>query len=254
MNRGDIADVFSVSIVQASKDLRVYRDLLPNNMVYDSKLKSYITSLDFTPGIIQPSPEQYLRDQSQVGASTAVMPLPGRHIDPIIFRTVLLAVKNDTPIRITYQSLSRPHPFSRVFRPHTFVSDGRRWHVRGFCGESGGYRDFLLARISEASLAVVDTDLLGVEEDVFWNNEIHVKLGPHPGLTKSQQGIIERDFGMTEGQVIIPLRQAYLLYFLRHLDLLEETDQARKQQMTIHNRDEVDRWYQEIMAKKGEGE
>ncbi len=253
VNRGNIAETFSVSIVQASKDMKAYRDLLPNNTVYDLSGKTYLPAPGFTPGILQPSPEQLLREQALTGTRAEIMQLPGRNIDPDILRSVLRAVADETPIRITYQSLTRPQPFARVIRPHTFISDGFRWHVRGFCGEAGSFRDFLLARILNASPVENDPDLQGAIEDNFWNNEIQIKMGPHPGLTEDQQAVIGRDYGMTDGQVALNLRQAYLPYFLRHMNLVEETDWAKEQQLTIINRVDVDRWHREVMPVKKDG-
>ena len=254
VNRGDIAEEFGVSIVQASKDLRAYREMHPENVVYDPKVKSYQPSHFFTPTLTQPSCEKILHQQVLENNHSEVIPLPGRNINPSILREVMRSVSNDVPIRISYQSLSRPQPSSRAIRPHTFISDGKRWHVRGYCGETGGFRDFLLGRILEASLIENSQNLKGAKDDIFWNNEVLVCLGPHPGLTLEQQAVIERDYGMTNGEVSISLRQAYLPYFLRHMNLVKETDRAREQQLVIRNREDVDCWHKEVMPAREDGE
>lgn len=254
VNRADIMTKFGVSAVQASTDLRSYREKHPGNAVYDHQLKAYRPSDHFTPGLITPCSGRLLQELSFIGGAAEQMPLPGRGVDPEILRPILQAVTDGTHVCILYQSLTRPAPTFRTIRPHTFVSDGLRWHVRGYCGLAGGYRDFLLARVLEVSTGDPALALPGLGEDHCWHQEIHLELAPHPGLTPDQQAVIASDYGMEGGKTIFSVRQAYLPYLLRRLGLLRETDNAREQQLTILNREAVDRWYREVVTPQTNGE
>jgi len=246
INRSDIVEAYGVSIVQASKDLRDYRALLPENSIYDGKRKTYLAAPQFTPGLTSPCADQLLNEMATAGTSAEVMPLPGRTVASGVFRFVARAVAASVPIQITYQSLSRPHPMDRVIRPHTFVNDGSRWHVRGYCATALDFRDFLLARILNTE-PTPPADIPGIEADRYWNTSIAVVLAPHPGLTPDQQKVIACDYGMTDGTISVELRQAYLPYFLRRMGLIAELGTAREQQLTVVNREDIDRWHRDIM-------
>ncbi|MBJ7263085.1 MAG: WYL domain-containing protein [Burkholderiaceae bacterium] len=36
--------------------------------------------------------------------------------------------------------------------PHSLVQAGRRWHMRGYCLETGDFRDFVLGRIAKLNM------------------------------------------------------------------------------------------------------
>ena len=46
-NRAILQDYFGIGVVQASRDLRDYMNLAPNNLLYDKTNKTYIKSTNF---------------------------------------------------------------------------------------------------------------------------------------------------------------------------------------------------------------
>ena len=148
VNRADIVEQFGVSVPQASKDLSLYQDKAADNIYYDRSQKRYLTSEKFDPKFIVLDATAYLRqlnsatcqsngmkaDWVSQTTSADLLPIPQRHIDPDILRLLLEAVRTKQSIKILYQSTSasRPDPEWRRVSPHSFASDGLRWHTRAF--------------------------------------------------------------------------------------------------------------------------
>lgn len=255
VNRSDITRYFSVSVPQASKDLSQYQALAPDNITYDRSQKRYFATDSFKPRFLKPDADRYLSqlrsiaDGALAPAETWLshppvfesVPLPRRHVDPEILRTVVDAIRGHKAVEIRYQSLSstRPHPTWRWISPHAFAFDGHRWHVRAFCHIDREFKDFLLPRILKTrSVAAAEVAANG---DKAWNEIIVVALKPHPGLTADQKRVVAQDFGMKGERLDMRVRLALLYYVLRRLDLYFEDDKrpAREQHVVLANRDDV---------------
>ncbi len=258
VNRGDLQERFGTSSVQASHDLSRYSGIAPDNLLYDRNEKTYLVTEIFQPVFINPSIDEYLRtflpERKAIEGMAEQLPLPHRKIPPEIFRPVLHAVQNSTCVQVSYQSMSRPKSQERILAPHTFIHDGLRWHVRAFCFLTKTFRDFLLVRMLEVKEVDCQSPAASPgcekDQDRFWATNIEIVLAPHPGLTSSQKMVLERDYGMAEGKVVITARQAHLPYLLRRLDLLEQEGPPARKQLQIMNNDQVAKWMAEVMPKK----
>ena len=60
ISRKDLADFFDISIPQATKDIKEYSELAPENIIYDASAKQYVATKDFVPKMLEPSSEGYL--------------------------------------------------------------------------------------------------------------------------------------------------------------------------------------------------
>src|SRR5438876_2495539 len=60
INRADIMERFGVSVPQASKDLSLYEENAPGNLVYDKKQKRYLAAPAFRPVFLKPEADIYL--------------------------------------------------------------------------------------------------------------------------------------------------------------------------------------------------
>ena len=58
-------------------------------------------------------------------------------------------------------------------------------------------------------------------------------LAPHPELPAAKKRVLELDYGMEDGQVKLPCRQAFLYYTLRRLGL-DNQGSARPSRATDH--------------------
>jgi len=253
VNRGDLMDTFGVSLNQASGDLNRYIALAPDNMVYDKSGKSYVRSPAFSPHFLKPDATQYLAQVRSVAEGIVApedawigdlpafdaTPAPARGIDPAVLRSIVIAIRRREAVEVRYQSMSSPDPEWRWIAPHALAFDGFRWHARSFCEKSGEYRDFVISRIIETRQS--RSTQMQTAADADWDEIVQLEIGPHPALSQNQKRVIELDYGMQNGRVVIPVRRALLYYALKRLGL--DTDPAARkpqdQQIILLNTNDV---------------
>ncbi len=253
VNRADLMDTFGVSLNQASGDLNRYIALAPDNMVYDKSGKTYVRSPAFSPHFMKPDATQYLAQVRSVAEGIVApedawignlpafdaTPAPARGIDPAVLRSIVIAIRRREAVEVRYQSMSSPDPEWRWIAPHALAFDGFRWHARSFCEKSGEYRDFVISRIIETRQS--RSTQMQTAADADWDEIVQLEIGPHPALSQNQKRVIELDYGMQNGRVVIPVRRALLYYALKRLGL--DTDPAARkpqdQQIILLNTNDV---------------
>ena len=212
VNRQSLMEKTGISKAQASADLAQYKKLADDNLAYNLTEKTYQVTSAFSPLFINTSPQIFLAQLAFMGGDAEQLQLPARDIQPAVLRIVAQAVQTAACVNITYQSMSSPGPKARVISPHTFVSDGWRWHVRAYDFLSESFRDFLLARILRAGECAAPKDqgeqLWSKKNDAKWETKVLLRIVPHPRLNPQQQAVVASDFGMVDGEVLFPVRQA----------------------------------------------
>jgi len=134
---------------------------------------------------------------------------------------------------------TRPDPVWRRITPHAFGYDGFRWHARAFCHIDHKFKDFLLPRMLEVR-AFGEPGATGIQ-DWLWHTLFPVEICPHPALTASQKAVVAKDYRMTDGKCVLPVRHAMLFYVLKRLGLLGDAADAdpRQQHIALLNGDDV---------------
>jgi predicted DNA-binding transcriptional regulator YafY len=254
INRADIMERFGVSVPQASKDLSLYEEKAPGNLVYDRSQKRYFVSPDFKPVFLKPDADRYLNQLQSVAGRTVppeeswlsdkpefdVMPVPHRRIGVNVLRSIVAAIRRKRSLEVCYQSMNaaRPDPQWRWITPHAFGNDGLRWHVRAYCHIDKKFKDFLLSRCLEAG----NEGEPGAKpsDDTYWNGFFEVILSPNPSLSEKQQEVVAQDYNMTGGRVSVPVRKALLYYFQKRLrlDVAGALDGPHEAPVVITNREE----------------
>ena len=250
MNRSDVMTQFGLSVNQASSDLSRYVGLAPHNMDYDRSLRTYVRQPSFKPVFDKLDAGRYLaqlrsiadgildQDDCWIAELPAYdsSPTPARGVEPTTLRSVVEAIRRSEAIEVKYQSLSSPEPRWRWIAPHAIGFDGFRWHARARCLTDEVFKDFLLSRILEIRGSLESEVRAG--EDLYWNTEITLEIGPHPALSDTQAQVIALDYGMKGGKAEIKVRRALLYYSLRRLGL--DTDPGARtpkdQQIVLLNR------------------
>ena len=257
LTTGHLIQSFGISRQQASKDINTYiTEHAPRNLTYDKQLKGYVPSTQFKPLFIDDSASAYLHLLYQNNeraphieglalayAHTKVLEVPDRSIKPEILRPLLKACRDHLRLDIDYVSLNSPDPEGRLIAPHTLVYTGMRWHVRAYCEKNGEYRDFVLSRLrGEPNLDGESEN--SVDEDEVWNTEVTVVIEPDSRLTPTQKAIIEADFGMLNGQLLIPTRRALVKYVLQRyqIDPTKMEPRPEAQQIVVKNLTELEPW------------
>lgn len=266
LNRAALTEFFGISVQQASLDLAEYMRVAPNNTVYDLSQKAYLATEQFLPVFTDPSSARYLAelyalttgvlaaDISFLGwtPSADIVRHPTRLVPHAVLRQTLAAIRERRSLKISYQAMGRPEPTERVISPHALGYDGFRWHVRGYCHLRHNYRDFVFARI--LALSAGEPSDVGAHEDTEWNRILDVIIAPNPALTSAQQRVIELDYGMTEGQLVVNTRQALGFYLLKRLGLTHSPvpGRAQEQQIVLVNRDALIPYLPQLASGSGE--
>lgn len=248
-NRSDLTSFFGISTPQATTDISRYIERAPDNAVYDGSTRGYVATTEFKPLFPTNDPSRFLNEllarttdvlpaeQSFLGwmPSTVTVPSPVRRLEPATVLAVLTAIRRGIQMNVAYQSMSSSEPSVRMVSPHGVAFDGFRWHVRAYCHMRHEFRDFVLARI----LDVQPTDEPGksAAEDTAWHQVVSLVLAPNSRLPKSTRRVIELDYAMENGEVVLECRQAVLFYALKRLGLLNaDSTNPEEQQIVLRNR------------------
>lgn len=248
---------FGISRQQASKDINSYLgEYAPRNLDYDKHLKGYVPSKSFRPLFIDDSASAYLHLLNQnheraphieglalAYAHTEVLKVPDRSVRPEVLRPLLRACREGLRLECEYVSLANPVAETRLIAPHTLIYTGMRWHVRAYCEKNRDYRDFVLSRF-RSQPEVLDATENGRDADEDWATEVEVLIEPDPRLKPDQKAIIETDYGMQEGRLIVPSRGALVQYVLQRyqIDPHKVQSKASAQQIVVANLDGLSRW------------
>ncbi len=252
LNRSDLTDFFGISVPQASLDISKYQELRPGNMEYDRSSRVYVATAAFSPVFPVSHPSRYLNELLAVATSVlprdatfvgwwppvGIAPMPSHTLDVDVLTALLHAIRDNKGLRISYQSMSAPAPQSRTMTPHALAFDGLRWHVRAFCHVKDRFRDFVITRILKVegdAPAGADAD-----DDIEWQTEVTLVLAPNPNLGETRARVVELDYGMADGRLHLPCRQALLFYTLRQLGLdAGPASKPENQPIVLVNHDEV---------------
>jgi predicted DNA-binding transcriptional regulator YafY len=168
-----------------------------------------------------------------------LVPSPGRQLNSDTLAELVAAIREHRAVSVLYQSMTQEEPKPRAVSPHALAHDGFRWHVRVYCHLRNQYRDFVIARILE----IRPSDVTYVEptEDKQWTNVVALVLMPNLELSEAHRRVIELDYGMAEGKLVLKCRQALLFYALKHLGLDQLTGGSPKaHQIVLENRSEIE--------------
>ena len=223
VSRADIASRFGVAPAGATRDLAVYREAAPKNIVFDSSSKTYRIGPAFRPLFDHPL-DRTLTALSQgfgdgLGGAGGSM-LPCEFPEPInrpatdTLATVTRAIRAGSALSVTYVSLGGGES-EREIVPFALADNGLRWHARAFDRKSGSYRDFVLTRIRRATPVPRNAPRLseGSANDIQWNRVVELELVPHPDGPRPE--IASLDYPMEDGVLRLRARAALAGYVLR---------------------------------------
>lgn len=257
VSRSDVARAFGISDPAATKDLKLYSDLVPGNLVYTQSVFGFVPSPEFSPAFADLSPAAVLPvmaanlavaggpygAQAIYGLPTASLPLPVRLPGARVLAQITRAIHGHRKLRVSYRSLSdRESPESRTIEPHALVDTGLRWHVRAYSGDTCDFRDFVLSRFVAAE-CLDELAESSAEYDEDWVEMLTLKLGPHAGLELQKRRSLLLDYG-SEGEFIeVAVRRALIGYVLQRLSVDTTKDHSlnpQAYQLMLLNRDEIE--------------
>ena len=260
LNNARLRELFDINPIRASEWIRLLRDEKPDWMTLDSKDRSYrATSLVYWSGRKERlSPNEtaaslaayvnlvglpsYLPDMSDEHALCAACPdiSPPK---PEICAVVSEAVRAQRSVGITYRSMREPLPHKRTISPHSIVRAGRRWHVRAFCLESEGFRDYAFGRIVDAEILPHLAEVTKAA-DKAWATMVPVRLMAHPLLTLDQQDVIRFEYFGKAASRVTTCRGPLVAYYIQDVRAALDAEQQRPPdyQLAVSNIEMVRPW------------
>jgi len=222
MSRADLISHFGIGLASSSRDLTLYKELAPSNLVLEHKTKQYYRTNEFQP-VFTHSPEAVLTSLCRgFGDGLSNGSQPSKycfdatrliHPNSDVIATLMRAINNKNVVRCDYVSLSSGEG-EREIVPHSIANNGQRWHVRAFDKKSKEFLDFVCTRlqnVSEISKPVSDNQLAA--NDMSWNNILNIELRVHPSIKHKKA--IELDYNMADGVLRLEVREALLGYLMR---------------------------------------
>lgn len=256
VNTKTLVKAFDISRQSASGIINKYLEAHANALAYLPARKAYQVTPSFRPNYIDKTVDEYFDWLTFGKAPTFYEPLSlipqhrikglSRFVKPEVMRALLEAVRNNTAVDCEYLSVSTNASQGRLIYPHSFVKAANRWHVRAYCELRQDFLDFVLSRFQS-----VDYDggqaVFTIENDKRWNTYVDLILEPDPRLTEKQKKVLERDYGMENGRLIVKTRVALVKYTLDDLQIktkmLEADPQA--QQLVCVNYKDIKQWLYE---------
>lgn len=255
--RSDVARAFGISDAAATKDLKLYGDLAPNNLVYQPGVFGFVPAgafraafADLSPAAALPVIAANLAEMGGpygndliYGLATESLPLPTRLPSQQVLAQITRAMRGRKKLRVSYHSLSgRVAQEQRVLEPHTLVNTAIRWHVRAYNEETYDFRDFVLSRITDAE-CLSEAAESSVDYDDDWIERVSLKLSPHAGLDEQKRASLLLDYGADDGAIEVNVRRALLGYVLQRLNVDTTKDHSLNPdayQLMLLNRDEIE--------------
>ncbi|MCK4864019.1 MAG: WYL domain-containing protein [Gammaproteobacteria bacterium] len=257
VTRSDIAKAFGISDAAATKDLKFYNQIAPDNLIYKHNVFGFVPSTQFEEIFTDLEPAQVLpmiaanlpfigqsiEQNLLYGVNTEELPLPQRLPDKKVVAHVIRAIKQKTKLSLVYSSLSdRNSSEARIIEPHSLVNTGLRWHVRAYSEDTYDFRDFVLSRVQHAQ-QLSDKAESNPEYDDDWMEPINLQLTPHPKLSDDRRQILMTDYAAKDDVIEFTVRRALLAYVLQRLSVDTTEDHSlnpNAYQLIMMNRDEIE--------------
>ena len=256
VSRSDLTRTFGISDAAATKTLKQYNDLVPDNLVYQHTDFGFAPTDKFQELFADLSPASVLPIIAGNLATTAAtleecpvygipvdnLPQPLRLPEKHIVANIVRAIKHQQKAEIRYSSLTdSKSEESRIIEPHALVNSGLRWHVRAYNEQTYDFRDFVLSRIVEASRLTIAAESNAMYDD-DWTELATLRLAPHPNLSQPQQQSLLLDYGADNGVIQLDVRRALAGYVLQKLSVDTTEQQSMNPnafQLVLLNREEI---------------
>ena len=257
VTRSDVTRAFGLSDAAATKDLKYYGDIAPDNLIYKHNVFGFVPTDGFVPLFADLSPAHVLTliasnlasaggpygDDPIYGISTSALPMPSRLPAKEVVAQITRAIHQRRKLLISYLSMSdRDSRQQRIIEPHSLVNTGNRWHVRAYSVDTFDFRDFVLSRFETAEL-LDEVAESGAAYDDDWVEEVTLELAPHPGLAEARRKNLLFDYGATGDRIVINIKRALLGYMLQRLTVDTSADHSQnpnRYQLIVLNRDEIE--------------
>ena len=226
---------FDIGEAAATRDLSLYNDMAPGNIIYDPRLKYYVPSETFECRFNLSAQKcldtlssgfgDYLIDNNEFKvAHTLRLSPPDLDVTAAITR----AITTKRPLEIEYLSVTSGQS-KKILAPFAILDSGLRWHIRAYDRQKSRFADFVINRILSAKVLNNESIQPHEEsnEDSQWTDFVDLIIQAHPKNEKEKQ-VIEHEYGMIDGMLIKRIRKAFAGYLLRSWDIDCSEDASQK--------------------------
>lgn len=223
LRRADLIERFETGPAGATRDIALYRDIAPENLLLDNASKVYRLTDRFTP-LFDHASQRVLTALSRGFGEGGGGPLEAMVRcefpdalslpDMSVLAPIARAINLGKAVRLGYTSVNSGYSVKELV-PSALVDTGLRWHVRAFDRKHREFRDYVLTRMKSPEL-IEDSPVLKSEtvgSDVQWSRIIELDLVPHPEHPRPE--LVKMDYGMNDGVLKVRVRAATAGYMLR---------------------------------------
>jgi len=228
-----VQEAFDISRNQASRDIKLYRELAPDNVpTYNPADQCYRPNRSFSPLFAVTEPHELLTiigRPLENSVELDAVPILTRHILDGVLPAVLTALEYKVAFEAIYASASNPIGIKRVLTPCAIVYVDNRLHLRAWCSDREEYRDFVLSRILTVPRLLNEKPDL--PQDINWDTKLDIELTPNPNLSCDGRKLISIEYQLKKTGMI-RVRAALVHYFLQANFLpnsVEQLEQAKVQ-------------------------
>lgn len=247
----DIENQFGITRQQAYKDFVQYQYLHPDSLIKLDKA-CYVFANDKQPQYFHGGLDDFLAwletgcfvlAHSLPNTCAIRLELPERKISRQVIAILVKAIRQQLRVEVNYVSLSNPENEGRIFSPHSIVKAGSRFHVRGYCEKSQGFRDLVLSRF-RGNAEIEGLSPHSIVQDDAWQTYVTLVLSPDPRLSTTQRNVLADDYQMKNNQLRIETRAALADYLLKEMQVNTKylDGKPEAQQLVLVNRDDIKQW------------
>jgi hypothetical protein len=251
VSRGRLINEFDLSDTRASEWLREFREAYADWLRWDSKQRAYVATAvaykrvgEVWRDTLTPMLAEMLTPcAGSASGEPSIVPWDFNRPDPLFFSRVNLAIADRLQVSAFYKSIGHPEPHARTIEPHSLMLAGRRWRARGYCIETGDFRDFVLGRMS--NLRVLPTSQsVDPATDTAWFTTVPVHFVAHPKLTYGQQLVVRDEFFRGTGGWTEHCRASQVKYLIQelHAATSPEVQIPPEYSLAVEGVDDLSRW------------
>lgn len=238
VTRSEIVQHFKLGMSAATRDINLYKEHAPKNMVYDNTERKYFLTNSFTPLFNHDAKRTLVKLAHQISDGFDAIgndPQQGNIDFPVeqpsqlnvpdinVIAKLTQAMVNGKAVSVIYTSLTSGSS-TRELVPHTIVDNGLRWHVRAYDRKNNAFRDFVLTRLAKVTVLTNEPEVNEIKnQDEQWNTLLPLEIVPHP-KNVAYPTAIKMDYGMENGMLKLNVRAAMAGYLLRRWNVDCSTD------------------------------
>ena len=226
VSRSDLTERFGLGEAAATRDIRLYRDFSPDNLMLNQSSKKYeILDEGFRPVFdlrVQAALSKLrggkICDALGMSDSGGFL-CPARLVlpDVDVLATITRAISVGAQLKTVYRSVQNGQSEKRLV-PHALFDNGIHWYMRAFDLDKEQFRAYALTRICSVD---IDRQVRGIPDlklkDFQWSRMVSLELIPHPNRKNvPQPETIDHDFKMKDGVLKLMVRAAVVGYWLHH--------------------------------------